>query len=359
MRSIGSFPILLTVTASLFGGPAACGGGGGGQAPGWAAQADLAGTWDAVSVVTNGVPNWFDQTRVIDANGQQSFLAARNSSGSYTPPTLDVRMLVDAKGVVTAAGADANLTFRGQLATAKTLIVASATNGTTPNQGYNLAVFRKRVSGATFQAADLANLSFTTHSITTGSAPSWRHGTGTTDGSGTLTVTSCVEPTGACSPPPAGSDAFLVDPVGLVTKVNDPTFRGYLDQDKKKLFAVSTDGPGSYRFTVLLVTGQAFTQADLAARFGFSALESGPGSATSSWIRGDVTYDAAGVTSFSDVTRPGGPVSPPAFTVALDAGGAVTRADDATYSGQVAWGKDLMVRTLSGPSRSSLSVLVR
>jgi len=246
---------------------------------------------------------------------------------------------------VTATGTAANPTLHGTMNAAKELILATAT--VPAGTGYVLQIFRKRMAGVTYSSADAANLAFAFHALQTGGSTGWMRGTGSTDGSGVLSIATLETPAGAGSPSPS-FDTMQVDAAGLVTQVTDTSFHGFMNASKTVIFGVRTVNatpPAIYALTVRLVTGGSFAQADLAGSWSYRMLSSGTSAATSTWLRADASVSADGAVTYSSAANPSGPVSIVGNTLTLGADGTLTRATQADYLGQLALDGDLFVRT--------------
>jgi hypothetical protein len=306
----------------------------------------------------------------VDGAGAVAFGPCGGPAGPATCGTTGpVVLAIDANGRVTASGAGANPSLSGRMTRRKDLVFATASVPSTGTAtGYTLQVFRKRVPGVVYAAADVANLVFGYHALHTGAEADWERGAGVTDGSGAITVTSHEATSGNAAPlPTPGFDTLLVDAAGVVTTANDPTLRGYMSADKKAIFAVSavTGASAVYTLRVMLVGGRTFALSDLAGSYAWHMLTSGPTTASSSWGRGDLTIDAAGAVTFGPTVTPGGPATNAGFTLQLSSDGAVRRPDLPSYLGQMAFGTDFYVRTqgtppgAASPVGNSLSIVSR
>jgi len=280
------------------------------------------------------------------------------------PPTFDMRLSISSSGAVTASGADGGASFRGSMSSGKALVFATSTedDGST-----DLFVIRKRVPGVTFSAADVASVAFAYHAISAGSDWGWEYGDGTTDASGALTIGTTWQAAGPVTPPPAGFATLSIDAAGLVEFAGAPgVMRGVMAADKKSLFLLNTPTPGTppeVQLIVVVLTRTGFTAASLEGRYGFHLIDSGSSSATSGWNRGAFAISALGVVSFSSFASSAGSTTLPSpFTLAIDAGGSITRADDASFRGHMAWNGDFYVRTgtsTADPANGVLAIGVK
>jgi len=328
-------------------------------------QADLTGAWDRIWFTTNDAAGWAFHSLTVDASGQVTFNGCLNQSGPCTV-TATVAFGIDASGNVTATGTGSSPTLHGTMNAAKNLIFATASVPSTGTpSGYSIQVFRKRVPGVTWTSADVANLAFAYHSLHSGPNAGWERGAGTTDGTGSLTVTSSLTSAGSSQTPPPGFATVQIDAQGLVTLAGPgaPSFQGVMTSDKKTIFGVLTTTvgpPASYGFMALLATGQqTFAQADLATTWNFRALTSGLAVATSSWMRGTIQIDAAGAVTFLSATNQNGPTTVNGFSIQLGPTGGISRADLASYAGQMSFHKDFFVRTQTLSGADSLSIAAR
>lgn len=187
-----------------------------------------------------------------------------------------------------------------------------------------------------------------------GGSTTWEYGSGATDGTGALTISSLISSGGAVTPPPAGFDTFQVDASGRVGAANNTTFHGVMTPDKKAIFAVHTEG-GAYLLTVFLLTGQTYVEADVAGTYEVHSLMTGATAASSSWGYGRFAATAAGATTFRYWAAPIGVVSLPNLgTLTLATDGTLTASSNATFHGQLSWNKDHYVRVQTAGGVNSL-----
>ncbi|HET9552724.1 MAG TPA: fibronectin type III domain-containing protein [Anaeromyxobacteraceae bacterium] len=326
------------------------------------AQADLAGQWDVLQFGAGAFAGWARVLVGVDAAGQVTVLDFLDESGSTALPApgFDLRATIDVAGTVLLGGADGSASFRGRMAASKTLVFATDTESDTAPSP-NLWVWRKRVAGVTYTAADVASFPFTYHAVHSGAAARWERGAGSTDAAGLLTVSASLDSLGNASPPGAVG-ALAVDAAGRVGLA--PDLHGLMTTDKKAIFLVDTTGDPtapSYAFRVVIRSGRGHAAGDLAGRYDVHVVTStAAGGPTPTWNRGELGVDAAGnVTFLSYVSSLGPNPLPAGFQLLLDGAGAVTRPGDATYGGQLAWGSDFYVRTAGSATAPSLAVGVR
>jgi hypothetical protein len=285
--------------------------------------ADLAGEWDALQLASNSSPGWAHTHLRVAADGSVTLLSILRHDGPGTlPSTIDQRLAITADGIVTMSGADALPSFHGSMTSKKTLMFATLTEG---NGALDLLVIRKRVAGLAYSAADVAGVALTIDH-------QW-------DRNGPVT-----------SPPPPGFATLTIDAAGVVGLAGAAgVMSGVMSADKKSLFLLQTTDPGSpleVQLIVVTLSRGGFASADLAGQYGFHLLTSGATTAASSWSRGTFGINAQGLVTFATVLNSGGNTTPPSpFTLAIDAGGSITRPDDPSFHGQLAWNGDFYVRT--------------
>jgi len=355
--------VYLAASAALLLLAAGCGssGGGGGTPPAFT-QADLTGEWDFLQFSTNSSPGWLVTHARLDAAGQVEVLSQRDDAGDTTlPPSgFDLKATVDGTGTVRLGGADGSAVFHGSLVAGKTLVFGTDQSGTPAPQRRTLHVWRKRVPGVTYSAADVASFPFVIHGIDSGGGYGWFWGLGSTDADGVVTLSELHDSDGAASAP--GPVATLaIDADGVVVNVAG-ALRGVMAPDKKAIFFVDLSGdvPPSPGFRVVLRTGQAFTPAELAGDRRFHSLVSGADTASSSWTHGTTHVDASGLSTFTSYLNSAGSTAlPPARQLVHSASGVVTVAADATFHGQLAWDGSYMVRTSGAPAAPQLALSAR
>jgi hypothetical protein len=204
-------------------------------------------------------------------------------------------------------------------------------------------------------SADLANKTFTNHWLDTGISATdntWGYASGTTDGSGVVTDGPVTDPFGT-SPPGGTPGTLSVSPAGVVTFSGEPTVYGLMTDDKKVIFYIA-GGNNQYEFGVIMITGQTYTQADLAGTHNFFAIRNtvpNPG-----WAYGVTSVDAAGNGTYLSYQDSGGGATPANYTRSISSTGVQTDLADATYHGQMSYNKDISVRTNTSAGRYGLSI---
>lgn len=303
-------------------------------------QADLTGNWDSItfSPGTNSSndANWSIESDTIDGQGNVTCTSKQDSNGATTCGSgSSVVVSIDSSGTVT--GGDAN--FNGRMSLDKNLIVATTTE--LPDT-FRLFVVRKRVPGVTYSSADVANTQFAGHTLYGGSNNIWNYGTGSTNASGQITLTSLNTPSGPGNLQ-INPATLQIDSNGNVTMAENSAFHGIMTPDKKVIFAVQTSlgvSPAEYEFIAFLVTGQTFTTADLAERREFHNIWD------TGWGRGTSVTDTAGNQTYLSFLDSSGNSALPANDVqSITASGAITKSNNASYHAQRSFNKDLGVHT--------------
>jgi hypothetical protein len=311
-------------------------------------QADLEGIWDVITFHTGQDAKWIHGAVLVDSGGDVTYLPGtwKYSDGSTATPTFSIVLSIDGNGMVSRGGPDGNSSFQGSMSADKKLIFATESLSATTKR---LIVYRKRVPGVAYGNADFANIQFTHHELRSGTDNIWSHGTGSTDGSGNVSVGASYGPTGLeISPPESNVDTFQVDSTGIVTSTKaGSTWHGIMTPDKKVIFATLTSGdsPNVYKFQVIMVTGQTYAQADYAGiGMPFHLLR------RNAWARGTTTVDSSGAGTYLTWADSVGGSAPGNFIRVLSPTGAITDPADSNARGQMSFGKDIIVRTSTNAS---------
>jgi hypothetical protein len=268
-----------------------------------------------------------------------------NSNGGTTLPAPgSSTWTISATGVVSESGANGNPSFHGQMSSNKQLVIGTDSRDTGARK--TLRVFRKRM-GTDFSSADIASISFVTHSLFSGTDNTWEWAVGTTDSSGNVSLISQTGPTGTSGPSPNVA-VVSVNSDGIVTNASDPSFYGFMTDDKKVFFSVNTADVGQYTFMVVQLTGQTYTQADYAGTQNFSSIRNTVPNPF--WAYGVTSVDAAGNGTYLSYTDSAGGSTPANYVRVLSASGVVTDPADATSHGQMSFNKDITVRTNTNAS---------
>ena len=302
-------------------------------------QADLAGTWNLRVLRSGASPGWYSQVLNVDNTG---IVTPQGASGPLSPGTTITGLSISA-GVVTATG---NPTFHGKMSSGKSLIVGASTIGTS----YDIHIFVKRVSGVTFSSADLASKTFKYQRIYSGSSLFCELATGSTNASGQLSLSSLEDSSGTMTLPGSNYTTISVDGTGIVTIVNESTFSGVMSPDKKIIVGTSTDAAGKFSLRVIQMTGQTYSQADLAGAYYAYSHHS---DSVSSWARANWDTSGTTVSVTNIVNSDGSPASSFDFTQAIDAQGNVGT------DGMLSYGKDLFVSVGDYLDGSSMTIKVQ
>lgn len=320
-------------------------------------QADGTGTWDGIQFSMGSDLGWTRMGATIDGSGSITATYVLDSTGDTTLPAPgSFTWIISETGVVTEGGANGDPDFHGQMSSNKLLVIGK--KGSPGGTSAGVMVFRKR-TGTTFTSADLANKTFTGHSLDSGTDNTWVYVSGTTDGSGLITITSRVFPSGPEPPPYSSPGTISVSSAGIVTDSGvDSTFYGLMTDDKKVIFYIVTTGINTYEFGVLTITGQTYVQSDLAGIYNFSGIRNTV--PTPAWAYGAISVDTAGNGVYLSYTDNFGNPVPGSFFLSLSASGITTSPADASHHGQLSYNKDLLVRTnTSAAGRYGLSIIFK
>jgi Fibronectin type III domain len=314
-------------------------------------QADLVGTWDLIHFQIGREAGWWRGTATINGSGGGTVTSGLDSAGRTTVPAAGtITSTISSTGVVSESGSGGSSLFHGQMSSNKQLVFETEDRGS--DNTVTLRVNRKR-TGTAFTSADLANKTFTFHSLNSGADNTWSYGAGTIDGSGLTTITSMVKPSG----PQTSGDSLgtaSVNSVGIVTFSLDNTFYGLMTDDKKVVFFISTNGTNTYESGVITVTGQAYTQSDYAGTWNFSSIRNTVPAPY--WNYGVSSVDAAGNGTYLSFTDSLGSPTPAAYTRVLSASGVITDPANATAHGQMSYNKDINVRTQTTSGRYQMTL---
>ena len=311
-------------------------------------QADLTGTWDAIFFEIGSGSGWSHAIATINSSGAITVTSALDSTGSTTvPPAGWIIWTISAAGVVSEFDNNVATGAFGQMSSNKQLVIGTQPGG----DSAGLRVFRKR-TGTTFSNADLANISFVSHELFSGTDNTWEWAVGTTDSSRNLTLSSRTDPSGTSGPFP-NVGVISVNSDGIVTVSSDPSLYGFITNDKKVFFTVNTADVGKYNFMVGQLTGQTYTQSDLAGTYNFSSIRN---TLTPSWSYGSLSIDATGTLTYLTYTDSVGGATPGASSRVLSASGVITSPTDTTFHAQLSYNKDLFVRTNTSAGRYGLAI---
>jgi len=313
-------------------------------------QADLAGTWDAIFFHTGSDSGWARYVITINSSGALTVTSGLNDSGNTTVPSAgSVIWAISAAGVVSEGGSSANASFHGQMSSNKQLVIGKEGDSVEPTVG--LRVFRKR-TGTVFTSADLANKTFTAHGLRSGTDNNWQYAAGTTDGSGLVTITSEVHPSGPI-PPPGTGGTLSVSSTGIVTIDDDATWYGLMTDDKKVIFVID-GGSNNVGLNVITITGQTYTQSDYAGTWNFATIRNTVPNPY--WNYGVASVDAAGNGTYLSFTDILGSPTPAAYIRVLSSSGVITDPANATAHGQLSYNENISVRTQTTSGRYQMTL---
>jgi|WetSurMetagenome_2_1015567.scaffolds.fasta_scaffold63247_2 hypothetical protein len=328
------------------------------------AQSDLQGTWNFMTFingpdVTAGTyPGWIRGNITINESGSITYNSSASNLGSDDPPTTSVLTLNPCTGEITQTEYGQPVVIHGRLASNKNVLVGVKT----ANSGKEYAmVIAVKQNVTTFSSADVSSLGFVTHQIYSGTSNAWEHDVGSTNSAGQVTLSSCTMSSGSCTPPSPNFTTLSVTSTGIVSSSTDgPTFQGVMTPDKKMIFVTNGDGTtGPTGLLVLQVTGQTFTQSDLAGTWDEYEIDS---SATEpAWCYGTADVDSADVMTWSFFQcRYGNTTLPSPATVSIDSGGTITAASVPSLYGAMSYNKDMEIITLNGQQgRNSLMIYLK
>jgi hypothetical protein len=309
-------------------------------------QSDLTGTWYFIKFasgpgVTAGTePGWKRGTATIDA------------TGNVTVEAGTLIETIDSTGVVTETGSNAMSENHAVMANNKQIVVGTGNT----NDNRVMRIFVKQVPGVTFFDADITGpISLVLHELCSGSSNIWYTGTGTINNQREITLT-IVDPTG---PAGARSGTINIESDGIVTLTNNDTFQGMMIPDKKTIFGTQTIN-GSFCLSIMQVTGQTFTQADMA---GTSRNHNLVTSATTPfWEYDTYSITSAGVVTneFRRDSRGNTTTVSESMTAILDSSGKCTMPINPSYNCYMSYYKDMGIATgtWGGENRPEYTLII-
>ena len=320
------------------------------------AQSDLTGTWNMMmfsagpDVSSNMWWGWFRMNASIDQSGNTTinnspYVPMSNLGALTLPNPLHVTSTIDSHGVITQSGSDAAGDFHGNMASNKNLMVGVQTNHQNSN---NRTIFiAVRQNGTTFSSADISSVNFVYHNITSGYDNIWEYGSGSINSSQQVTLSSCSNSSGNCTLPASNFTTLSITSTGIVSSTADgPTFQGVMTPDKKTIFATQGNGTTkSINIMVLQITGQTFTQSDLAGVWNQNFIISNP--TNPAWLYGTMSVDNSGVTNWSSQVVNGVSQSASSDTVSINSTGTITTSSNSSFNGTVSFNKDMCISTQS------------
>jgi hypothetical protein len=327
-------------------------------------QTDLTGSWYFIRYAVGSNPGWMRGTATIAASGAVTVNSILDSSGSTTPPPAGtIAWAIDSRGVVTQSGANAlDPGNHGVMAANKQIIAGTGSSG---NSRAIYVCVKQGVT--TFANSELTSKSFAIHALENGPnehSKMWLYGNGHTDSSNRMTIEHLYEaPDKEDLPPPANFTTLSVNPSsGIVSfSPNDFNFEGIMTPDKKNLFVTFTGMDEvfgiHYAFMVIQMTGQTYTQSDMAGTWRTHSLITSP-----EWEHSTVSITSTGVLTaleYLDSTGDNDPAgdSP---TVSLSTSGIMTVTGNSSLHGMVSFNKNMAVFTETpDPGIYSLTIILK
>lgn len=306
----------------------------------------IAGTWSWHRLQSGTATNWARGTSTVASDCSVTDVSFLDSAGSTTPgSSTPVTWSIDSTGILTRAD---EATSRGMVMLNDQMIVFTRTAG--DGVSVRMVVYLKASTG--FAQSDLAGVK-SVRLLRTGTSPRWAYGTVTYDSSGNATST-WTDSSGASGPGTPSVQTVASD--GSVTDSGNATWAGRLSSGKDFLVATATMPDGSLDLMVGTGATTGFAAADLAGTWRYYRLQVGAGS---HWARGRLSVDSAGVvTQLGYGDSAGGSTLGPSFTWAIDSAGVMTRADDATYRGQMLATKNAIIATQSNGAGDSYRLII-
>ena len=292
-------------------------------------QADLTGTWRVNMLTAGNDYGWLRATGTADATGMLTVSSFLDSSGNTAPGAGTLQWTINSSGVVSESGTNGSSDAHMTMASNKNFIARTGSDGSS-----QLRIAQKVVPGTVYSNADVFNKTFVYHSLRVGAQTEWRHGVGTTDNSGAINISSDTRPGGTTSPGAQGT--ISVDSNGVVTLSSDPSFSGFLSDDKKTVVGTLTDN-GRYMLIIFQLTGQTYTAGAVPVGTAAMHMLAVGASPAPMWIHATISTASGGVMTFRDwVSNNSGSTAPTTpNTGSIDTAGTVSLLEDATFHGQV------------------------
>ena len=227
----------------------------------------------------------------------------------------------------------------------------------TPITGFNTALtvaYVQTTSGA-FTQADLTG-TWIMHGLKTGSASIWAYMTLTIDSSGNVTTSNYLNSTGSTTG--GGTGTFTIGSNGVITASGSgsnlpPNLNLTMTSNKNVIAGTSYDsgnptiGAADLWIFQKVVSGTTYSSADVQnLSFVFHELYNSTTNEPS-WQYGTGTTNASGVVTFTSLTNPTGPQTPPSSpgTLSVDSSGNVTQSGDTNFNGFLSADKKTIVAT--------------
>jgi hypothetical protein len=316
-------------------------------------QDDLTGTWRINNLRTSGNINnikWMRALVTLNSSGVATCVSLSDGGGGTTCPSpFDLTFTMnETTGVITQSGANAAGDGGHMTMTLnKNFAAGTETNGENPNYGYEMTIIQKVVSGTTYSASEVQNKSLVYHQLRAGHEDTWIRGAGNIDSAGLLSLSE-IDALGKNDPLASTGMTLSLDADGIVTLSGEPSFQGFLSDDKKTVVATHGTADKGHHLMVIQITGRTYTAGTFPA--GTSVAHTLGCGAAAFWIHYTNTIDGNGVMTFSDWVASNPAITAPAMTYTgyIDASGTVTIDGNPTYHGQVSHDRTFTVGTQTG-----------
>jgi hypothetical protein len=343
---------------------------------------DLQGSWRFNGLISGASARWMRGSAAIDVAGNVSVTSFVDSLGnSAAPAGIFNTMSIAADGTVSQSASASN--FHGILSAGqyKDLMVATASLA---DSSRLLIIFQKQVPGIVYSSSDIHGtgrlvagpLPFVYHQLASGVSSGWETASGQIGQDQSLSYVAISAPEPRQLPGQGNKVTNLtITPDGVVTETQLagvtplPTAlltSGIMSADKMTIIGTTTAANGAYVLRIMQFVhppsvnlgGDSYTLAGLAGSFTCKSLFSG---AAPKWANGTFTVNQAAVASYDTyLDSSGNSLLPGAVTLSLDQQGGVTAAADPSYSGQLAYFRDMLVITgTESPGSYHLSIALR
>ena len=320
-----------------------CGGGdgsGSGSGSTTFAQSDLQGTWIFHFLDAGPYSYWKCGTATLDSSGNLTGLSELDNTGSTTvPPPNSIQLTISTSGVISESGTNSDIDTHMTM-TANKNFIAGTSSGYPPNPNYAFKILQKVVLGTVYSNADLQSKSFVFYQLHADGE--WIYGTGTTNASRVLNISSETTPSGTSTPGNTGT--LAVDGNGNVTLSGDTNFHGFLSTDKKTIVVTDTTDTSSLVLMIIQITnGQSSSTSQAAGKWYAHTFATGASPAPF-WTHQTLDVTSGGVITYSDWVCSNPAVTGPTGTktISIDSTGTATIADS-DFHGQLSYDGKFMV----------------
>ncbi len=325
-------------------------------------QADLTGTWNFIrfaagpDVNSGSEPGWMRGNANVAADGTVTVNSILDNLGHTTPPPVGtLSFSINSEGIVTQSGASAlDPGNHGVMAANKKIVVGNGSNGTTTRV---ILIFVKQ-DGTSFSNSDLTSKAFVYHELYSGPDNGWGYGDGSVDSLNRVTINHSYSPSGTETPPPANFTTLSLTSTGIMSATDNLTSQGVMTPDKRTAFVTETNtgGNGHYTLRIIQMTGQTYTQADMAGTWRIHELASSSSAPVWEYDLDSVT-SAGLVAHVATIDSTGNTVpSSNMPTMTLGTTGVITRSDRPAKHGQLSYNKDMAVMTDTKNGLYSLAI---